>query len=499
MNYLTQTGEIAYQVEEILIEQEDMLRNNLLHEILMQIFSHLNDETLPSTMLVSHFWKKLTVDSVQQKKLLAIFKKLDEVNKFTDEHDKEEALPAICEALMQIGCIDKAIEIAYTIPAYKVHNLFAPIYTDNSLTYGPKREAFLSICTQLVKIGNIDKAIKIAFTIPHKAFDYKLPGLWRDMQNFLLDRCRSIVQSGDIDKAIEFIDENHEKHLTEDARGSALKHISEALINNGEINKAIKIAHRIPSVVDMKRALCNILEVVTSQPDSYKKGYHLSNIYKKCQIRGDREWCLWMDFIENGLAIKVFEVIIPVCLSLTQKGNIDDAMNIAKLHSDEAKGKILWNISKTFLTLPYSKNEDKLANLSKKGEVLAHICKELIQSNNIDLAIEVAHDIPIHLIRMRISDDIFKFLIQENHIDKAIEAANNISAHFIQMRAFENIFDALIQKDRFDKAIEVANMRPDPLKFYALEDICKAYALRKKTSTKYDSLIKECHKFLQTQ
>lgn len=174
-------------------------------------------------------------------------------------------------------------------------------------------------------------------------------------------------------------------------REKELRDIANALVINGNNDKALKIINTLPEASQWM-GLWTIAETL-AESGKTDKALEVANTIKH-------------NVSERGFALSI------VSRALIKKGNIDKALDVAKSITN---------------------------NKSAKDQALSDISKALLENNNIDKALEIANTITQSVDKGFALWTIATALAKSGNVDKALKVANTITDDLAKDQALKDI------------------------------------------------------------
>ncbi len=212
-----------------------------LREKTIQVLTDLSNgdvsilDQLPDIKNVTSFYKSLFKLTSMYKKIELIHASLDR-----DDDERDSQLKSVCQELVKLGDIDKAIEIAKTTRI--------------------KEAVMGELCSSLIKENRLDQAIRLMNLIEDEIFRTKI------FKKISI----AFVANGSVERALALCNSIPETHT----RGAFLLAISKALKMRGEIEKATIVANMAKNTMDLAIHYAHFI------PDDSLKGSVFSNIVK---------------------------------------------------------------------------------------------------------------------------------------------------------------------------------------------------------------------------
>ncbi len=324
--------------------------------------------------------------------LKAIDIEFERISAFPFEWERCNAFEALCITLIQQDNIDNAIKVT------------------NAITYEHIRVKLLeNICNHLTSVGSIDWAVKVANTFTR---EYKKITAF---ENIFINQ----IDLGHIDWVIKTTNIITKEVTRDHVLKSACKH----LLDLGNIDKAVEAAKSITDMYQKECQFQNINELLIGR----------DNIDKAIEVVKALTSESLIDRLNKNTEIlkkRLFDHIIKL---LMDRGNIYKAIEIANTHSNANQRHIIFeDACKTFMEQGQIDRALHFANNYIHIQTEKHfiidtiICKELIQQNNIQKAVEIlsgSDDIQMAIIRL---ETIQEDLIHEGYRDPTNELANTI-------------------------------------------------------------------------
>ncbi|HSX38949.1 MAG TPA: hypothetical protein VLE95_09060 [Chlamydiales bacterium] len=230
---------------------------------LINVIKTLDPETIENLKNSAHlpsFFEKIFI-------LVALERQI-EANRNPNAHERTRVLRNISKAIAQAGDIDRAIDVATSLPNEQSEfalrdisivlaqegNIDRAIAIARSIPIVLSETTLRDISSILVGVGDIDRAIAVATLIPSPWSEFTL----RDIS-------RILAQEGNIDRAIAIatsIPNGNEQSEF------ALKDISLVLAQAGDIDRATAVANLIPRENVRKRAVSAISQVSAQTGDA---------------------------------------------------------------------------------------------------------------------------------------------------------------------------------------------------------------------------------------
>lgn len=295
-----------------------------IKEELITMLKTLDETTLSA---IDTFCKKNAVplDFKNLGKLPALYKKLDQANKITDDETKKyNDLWNIAIALANEGAINKAVEITISKTGQ---------YESNIL------ESLANLC---IDNKNFDKAQKIAKLVPAEGIQYSI------LNRILINKCEHDFQVEKY-KSKETIEKALDVAMTssyENSQAKLLATLSDWIAIYVSIDKALEVAKMIPekspiSIETKSIALRNIsfrikdndkaLKVVLMIPDELLKIRTLPTIIEVLEKKEDIAKA--QEFANKGLEIaKTIQDESTKSLAILYAEKFQQKINIAKMN-----------------------------------------------------------------------------------------------------------------------------------------------------------------------
>ncbi len=282
----------------------------------------------------------------------------------------------------------------------------------------------------------------------------------------------------------------------ENHRSSALKDISDILVEKNDIGRAIAVANKIPDemnkglafyeiskrLLDVYEEIDGAIEIANSITLADTKGRALLNIFNALIKKNEIDIEIANTIFESGAVawVETSNAILKLVDDALGNHNIVMAEEIAnKVSHKRTKGESLKKISKFLIEKGFTDKAIGVANAiscaTLKASAFETISKTLVERNDIDKAIEVANilinfatTISDPEINKNISEAlraISKALIGKD-IDKAIEIANKIPKEDIKSSVLRLISEALKKINNIDKAIKIVRTIPSAQAFH---------------------------------
>ncbi|HSX38948.1 MAG TPA: hypothetical protein VLE95_09055 [Chlamydiales bacterium] len=201
-------------------------------------------------------------------------------------------------------------------------------------------------------------------------------------------------------------------------------------------------------------------QINETNPNTYEGARALRDISKAIAQAGDIDRAIEVaTSILNGQSNFA---LMDISTVLAQAGNIDRAIAVATSIPTDLSGLTLRDISRILMQAGDIDRAIAVAKSIPNGQIefaLVDISRILAQAGDIDRAIAVATSIPNGYSWFAFRD-ISKILVQAGNIDRAIAVATSIPIEFMKEGALRDISIVLAQAGNIDRAIAVANLIP---------------------------------------
>ena len=152
---------------------------------------------------------------------------------------------------------------------------------------------------------------------------------------------------------------------------------------------------------------------------------------------------------------------VTTIFNFIQKRNAYGATQVANLHSDEIKTKLLLWVKMEVEDIDGAIKMTETFPKNLESQALADIAIRTIRIRNIDKSIEIAKSIPDKDIRMQTFVDVGQGLVENKNFDKAVEVANLISDENVRNDFLSKICRQARIYEGKAKAKEVASLITD--------------------------------------
>ncbi len=390
--------------------------------------------------------------------LAGTFKKIDQVNEWTDEYQKNLRLHALVRELLFSGNVDVALEVLCQIgEEYQ------------------KTVTLIEFLTILVKSGSAYTAVRIVMTLSGdwlKSGSLKAltKGITKDQQMQLRAIIQMLAALGHLERAIDVL---NLIAVNDIALGKEDRSMIQDLLTLGHLEKALEvltdkdqkilevravaltdeqcltvrlIIQEIVAKGDLERGL-DILYLITDK-DQKKISFQSLALQLRRSLK--------LGFLDSDLLHVVKEVV--------KRGNLDRALSLTLSAEEKDRDSPLSHLVTILVKEGNFKKALEIIDSISSGKVHANcqlmIALALLGKGEMDQAIEVGDKITLESVKDEFLDELSKHYASLDEMDKSVTVANIICAEALRAKAIMRL--VLIYAGREDIEIALSTLKLIP-------------------------------------